>query len=105
MRPQREVVVFFAREPREVEDDNKVNPALVCPAVLEEPLQLRSVGSLRALAFFPELLENFVALSTTVFLARAKLRGQTQVLGLLLRASTPGRSIGPPREMMPVRKS
>jgi len=35
-----EVVVLFAREPREVEDNNEVNLALVRPAVLEEPLQL-----------------------------------------------------------------
>ena len=34
MRPEREVVVFFAREPCEVEDNNEVNLALVRPAVL-----------------------------------------------------------------------
>ena len=62
-----------------------MNLALVRPAVLEEPLQLRAVGGLCALPFFPEPLENFVALSTAVLLARAKLRRQAQILGLLLR--------------------
>jgi hypothetical protein len=43
------VVVFFAREPREVEDNDEMNLALVRPAVLEKPLQLRTVGGLCAL--------------------------------------------------------
>ena len=38
---------------------NEVNLALVRPAVLEELLQLRTVGRLYAFAFFPEPLENF----------------------------------------------
>jgi hypothetical protein len=46
MRPEREVVVLFAREPCKVEDNNEVNLALVRPAVLEEPLQLRAGGRL-----------------------------------------------------------
>ncbi len=85
MRPQREVVVLFAREPGEVEDNNEVNLALVRPAVLEEPLQLRAVGGLCALPFFPEPLENLVTLSATILLAREKLCRQAQIFGLLLR--------------------
>ena len=72
---------FFAREPCEVEDNNEVNLALVRPAVLEEPLQLRTVGRLCAFAFFPEPLENLVPLPAAVLLARTKLRGQAQILG------------------------
>ena len=74
------MVVFFAREPREVEDNDEMDLALVRSAVLEKPLQLRTVGGLCALAFFPEPLENFVALSATVFFARAKLCRQAEVL-------------------------
>ena len=36
------MVVPFAREPREVEDSNEVDFALVRPAVLEEPLELEN---------------------------------------------------------------
>ena len=79
MRPQREVVVLFAREPRQVEDDDEMNFALVRPAVLEKPLQLRTVGGLCALPFFPEPLENFVTLPAAVLFARAKLCRQAEV--------------------------
>lgn len=82
MRPEREVVVLFAREPCEVEDNYEVNPSLVRPAVREKPLQLRAVGGLCAFAFFPEPLENLVALSAAVLFARTKLRGQAQILSL-----------------------
>ena len=59
------MVVFFARETREVEDNDEMNLALVRPAVLEKSLQLRTVSGLCALPFFPEPLENFVTLSAT----------------------------------------
>jgi hypothetical protein len=36
MRPEREVVVLFTREPCEVEDNNEVDLALVRPAVFED---------------------------------------------------------------------
>ena len=86
MRPEREVVVLLAREPREVEDDDEVNLALVRPAVLQQSLQLTAVGGLCALAFFLEPFEDLVALPAAVLFARTKLRGQAEVLGLLLRA-------------------
>src|SRR5687767_355050 len=77
---------IFAREPREVEDNDEMNLALVRPAELEKPLQLRTVGGLCALPFFPEPLENFVTLPAAVLLARAELCRQAEVFGLLLRA-------------------
>ena len=61
--------IRFSREPREVEDNNEKNFALVCPAVLEEPLQQRTVGRLCAFAFFSEPLENLVPLLAAVLFA------------------------------------
>ena len=72
MRPEREVVVLFARESCEVEDNNEVNLTLVRPAVLKESLQLRTVGRLCAFAFFPEPLENFVPLSLRQYSSHAR---------------------------------
>jgi hypothetical protein len=40
-----------------------------------------------ALAFFVEAFENFVAVPAAVLLTGAELRGQAQVLGLLLASS------------------
>jgi hypothetical protein len=64
MRPQSEVVVLFAREAREVEDDDEVNLALARPAVLQQSLELTAVRGLGALAFLVEAFEDLVALAT-----------------------------------------
>jgi len=60
--------------------------ALVHPAVREQVLKLAALRGLGTLAFFVEAFENFVALAAAVLFARAKLRWQAEVLGLLLRA-------------------
>jgi hypothetical protein len=54
----------------------------------EQLLKLAAVRRLRALVFLVEAFENFVALSAAVLFTRAKLRWQTEVLGLLLRLPT-----------------
>jgi hypothetical protein len=64
----------------------KLNLALVRAAVLQQCLKLAAVRGLGALAFLVEALEDFVALTAAILLARAELRRQTEVLGLLLRA-------------------
>ena len=80
------MVVLVAREARQVEHDHEVHAAFVQPAEREQVLKLAPVGGFCALAFLVEAFENFVALAAAVFLAGAKLRRQTQILGLLLRA-------------------
>ena len=80
------MVVLLSREPRQVEDDDEVDLPFVGSAVLQQPLQLRSVGGLGTLAFLPESLENFISLTTTVLFASTELRWQAQILSLLLRA-------------------
>jgi len=80
MRAQREVVVLVPSESCQVEDDDELDPALVDTAVLQQLLQFRAVGSLRALALFAESSEDFEALTLAVFLAGLELRRQTQIL-------------------------
>ena len=83
---QGEVVVLLPREAREVVDDHEVDLALVRAAVLQQRLELAAVRGLGALAFFVEAFEDVVALPAAVLLAGPELGGQTEVLGLLLRA-------------------
>src|SRR5437660_11308242 len=59
---------------------------LVGPAEVQQLLQFGAVRGLRALAFLPEPLDDFVSLAPAVLLAGAQLRRQAQVLSLLLRA-------------------
>ena len=80
------MVVLLPREAREVVHDHEVDLALVRAAVLQQRLELAAVRGLGALAFFVEAFEDLVALPAAVLLARAELRRQTEVLGLLLRA-------------------
>jgi bifunctional non-homologous end joining protein LigD len=89
---------FFARETREVKDNDEMNLALVRPAVLEKPLQLRAVGGLCALPFFPEPLENFVALPATVLVARRALLEKK----ILPKLREPVRYAGPLDATLPV---
>ena len=42
------MIVFLAREPREVVDDHEMDLALVRAAVLEQVLEFRAVGGFRA---------------------------------------------------------
>jgi hypothetical protein len=86
MRTERKVVVLLAGEPGEVVYDHEVDLALARPAVLQQGLELRPFGRLRTLAFFVEAFEDFVTVPPAVLLAGPQLRGQTQVLGLFLRA-------------------
>jgi len=86
MRSQREVVVLLPREARQVEDDDELDGAFVLAAELQELPQLSTIGSLRTLAFLAESCEYVEALTLAVFLAGLQLRGQTQILGLLLGA-------------------
>jgi hypothetical protein len=86
VRAQREVVVLVARKAREVEHDHKVHAALIQPTVREQVLELAPISGLGALAFLVEAFEDLVALAAAVLFARAELRWQTEVLGLLLRA-------------------
>ena len=60
--------------------------ALVDAAVLQQLLELGANRGLGALALLPEPLEDFVAFTLAVLLARTELRRQTEVLRLLLRA-------------------
>ncbi|MEZ5289917.1 MAG: hypothetical protein R2745_02435 [Vicinamibacterales bacterium] len=83
---EREVVVILAREAREVVHDQEVDLALVRAAELQQGLELAAVGGLGALAFLVEAFEHLVALPAAIILAGAKLRRETQVLRLLLRA-------------------
>ena len=80
------MVVLVAREARQVEHDHEVHAALVQAAEREQLLKLAAVGRLRALAFLVEAFEDLVALAAAVLLARAELRRQAEILGLLLRA-------------------
>jgi len=63
-----------------------VHAALVQAAVREKVLELTAVRGLGALAFLVKPFEDFVALAVAVLFARAELRWQTEILGLLLRA-------------------
>jgi hypothetical protein len=80
------VVVLLSREARQVVDDHEVDLALVRATELEKVLELGPVRGLGALAFFLEPLKDLVSFALAVLLARAQLRRQTEVLGLLLRA-------------------
>ena len=51
-------VVLLAREPRQVEHDDEVDPALVQAAVPEQPLELAAVRGLGALAFLVEAFKD-----------------------------------------------
>jgi hypothetical protein len=84
MRAKSEVVVLLACEARQIEDDDEVNASLVCPAVLQESLELGAVRRLGALPFLLETLEYLIALTTTVLLARAELGRKAEILCLLL---------------------
>jgi hypothetical protein len=64
-----------------------MNLALACPAVLQQVLKLTAVRGLGALAFLVEPFENLVALAAAILFARAELRWQAEVFGLLLRAT------------------
>jgi hypothetical protein len=86
MRAECEVIVLFASELRQVEDDDELHPALVRPAEVQELLEFGAIGGLGTAAFFADSCENFEALTLAVFLAGLQLRGQTQILGLLFRA-------------------
>ncbi len=92
MRAQREVVVLVPREPRQVEDDDEVNHALVRAAIREEALQLRAICRLRALALFLETFEDLKAFAAAVFLAGPELGRQAEILRLLLGLPTEARS-------------
>jgi hypothetical protein len=59
--------------------------ALMRAAVLEQPLELGTIGRLGALALLFEPFEDFPPLALAVLLARTELCRQTQVLDLLLR--------------------
>jgi NAD(P)-dependent dehydrogenase (short-subunit alcohol dehydrogenase family) len=83
VRPEREVVVFFAREPREVEDNDEMNLALVRPAVLEKPLQLRTVGGFCALP-----LVNLFGLIETIQAVLPGMRARRQ--GVIVNVSSVG---------------
>src|SRR5215204_3719859 len=80
------MVVLVAREARQVEDDHEMHAALVQTAVREQALELAAVRSLGTLALFVEAFENLITLAAAVLFARAELRWQTEVLGLLLCA-------------------
>ncbi len=80
------MVVLVACESRQVEHDDEVHAALVQAAEREQLLKLAAVGRLRTLAFLVKAFEDLVALAAAVLFARAELRRQAQVLGLLLRA-------------------
>src|SRR5260370_38213178 len=80
------MVVLLPGEPREVGHDDEVGFALVGAAVVQQLLQFGAVCGVRALAFLPEPLDDFVSLTPAVLLACAELRPQAQILGLLLRA-------------------
>ena len=80
---QREVVVLFAGETSQVEDNDEVNLSLVGPAGLQKPLELRCGSSVfGALAFFLESLENREALPFAVVLTCLELSGEAKILGL-----------------------
>jgi hypothetical protein len=85
-RPEREVIVSVAREPRQVEHDHEVHAALVLAAERPQILELAAVGRLGAFPFFVEALDHYVALTATILFARAQLGRQAEVIGLLLRA-------------------
>jgi hypothetical protein len=91
-RAQREVVVLVPCEARQVEHDHELDAALIQPAEREQVLKLAAVGRFGAFAFLVEAFEDFVSLAAAVLLARAKLRRQAQVLGLLLRLPAEARS-------------
>jgi hypothetical protein len=80
------MIVLLPREAREVVDDDEMDLALVCSAVLQEILQLAAVGGLGALALLLEALEDLKPVASAVLFAGTELRRQTQILGLLLRA-------------------
>jgi hypothetical protein len=86
MRPECEVVVVVPRETRQIEHNHEMDTALVQPAVSEQVLKLAAICRFGALAFLMEPLEDFVPLAAAVLLAGAKLRRQTEILSLLLRA-------------------
>ncbi len=86
MCPEREVVVLLASESCQVENDDELHAALVRAAELQEPLQLRAIRSLGALAFLAEPLEDVEPLTFAVLLTGLELRRETQVLGLILGA-------------------
>jgi hypothetical protein len=86
VRTEREVVVLLPCESREVVHDHKVDLALVRTAVLQQRLELAAVRGLGALALYVEAFEDLVPVPPAVILAGAELRGQTEVLDLLLRA-------------------
>src|SRR6266542_926048 len=80
------MVVLFARKARQVVHDHEMDLALVRASVLEQLLQLGTIRRLGALAFFLEAVQYLEPFAAAVFLARAELRRQTEVLRLLLRA-------------------
>ena len=80
------MVVFVAREARQVKHDHEMDAALVQPTERQQVLKLAAVGRLGTFAFLVEPFEDFVALAAAVLLAGAKLGRQAEVLGLLLRA-------------------
>jgi hypothetical protein len=65
------MIVLLSCEPREVVDDDEVDLALVCAAVLQEILQLAAVGRLGALALLMEALKDFKAVASAVLFTRA----------------------------------
>jgi hypothetical protein len=62
-----------------------MHAALVQSTVREQVLKLAAIRGLRAFSFLVKPFKDFVALAAAVLLARAKLRREAQVLGLLLR--------------------
>ena len=84
------MVILVAREAGQVEHDHEMDQALGQAAECEQLLKLTTVRRLGALAFLVEAFDDLVALAAAVLFARAELRWQPEVLGLLLRADAHG---------------
>ena len=65
-RPDDRVIVGIAREPSDIEDDNKSNAPLVLPAELKQPLEPRPVRGLGRLTSVRELRRDVKPLTCAV---------------------------------------
>ena len=80
------MVVFLAREPRQVVDHNERDASLPFATERQQALQLSPISGSSAFALLDESLDDLKPLACAVVVAGAELRWQTEVFGLLLRA-------------------
>ena len=78
------MVVVVSREPIDSVNDQVMDSPFVLPTVFQKFLKLSSLGRLCRFSFIDESSVDLETLTLAVLLARLPLRGEAQVLRLLL---------------------